>query len=170
VPPPPGDGAGSLASGAGSSSAAATDAADAAELPDAADAAELPNAMPLHGWHQLPQEQQAAFLKQLNGEYDSTLHAKLLSIHAGLVANATLETRHAVEFFTAVERKKDNQQQLKGFCLACKKLLTSTGSNRMVGHIVKCEQMPKVIKNWVQGATGAAVPFAAFGRSVGVGA
>jgi len=39
VPPPPGDGAGSLASGAGSSAAAATDAADAAELP---------NAMPLH--------------------------------------------------------------------------------------------------------------------------
>jgi len=32
VPPPPGDGAGSLASGAGSSAAAATDAADAAEL------------------------------------------------------------------------------------------------------------------------------------------
>jgi len=26
-------------------------------------------------------------------------------------------------------------------------LLTSTGSNRMVGHIVKCEEMPKVIKN-----------------------
>jgi len=32
VPPPPGDGAGSLASGAGSSAAAATDAADAAGL------------------------------------------------------------------------------------------------------------------------------------------
>jgi len=145
VPPPPGDGAGWLASGAGSSAAAASDAADAAELSDAADAAELPHAMPLHG-DQLPQEQQAAFLKQFNGESGS-LHAKLLYIHTGLVASATLESRHSEKFFTVVERKKDNQQQLKVACLACKKVLMSTGSNRMVGHIVKCDEMPKVIKN-----------------------
>ena len=137
----PGDGAGSLASGAGRSAAAATDAADAAELPDA---------MPLHGGQQpqpSPQPQPQVSYDQVAARVrndHAVVHAKMLSIHAESMARG-LDLKHGIKFLVDVERKDENKQQLKGRCMACGKAITSTGSNRVVAHIVKCPLVPMEI-------------------------
>ena len=139
--PPPGDGAGALASGAGSSAAAATDAVDAAELPDA---------MPLHGGQQpqpSPQPQPQVSYDQVADRVrhdHAVVHAKMLSIHAEYVAQG-LDLKHGIKFLVDVQRKDENKQQLKGRCMACGKVITSTGSNRVVQHIVKCALVPMEI-------------------------
>ena len=58
----------------------------------------------------------------------AALNAKLLAVHARIVAVSALTNKDAVSFFDGVERKESNSQQLKGSCMACGKMLTSTAS------------------------------------------
>ena len=80
------------------------------------------------------------------------LHIKLMAIHSGIVAQAQLVAKDAIQFYEKVERKSDNKQEIiKGQCLACGKMVTSTASFRLVGHLLKCPLMPsKVIGDFQQ--------------------
>lgn len=79
------------------------------------------------------------------------LHTKLMAIHSGIVAQAPMVAKDALQFYERVERKSDNKQQIKGHCLACGKMVTSTASFRLVGHLLKCPLMPsEVIKDFQQ--------------------
>ena len=78
----------------------------------------------------------------------AALHAKLLAIHADAVSERQgwkLEAKDAMKFYKDVQRKPDNKQQVKANCMACGKLVSSTGSNRLVVHLLQCPLMPMVI-------------------------
>ena len=129
-------------------------------LPGAAaemDAGRLPEAMPLHGEQQQEQQQPVSFgdLTARAQQAHATLHDRMTNIlHRLTEREQRLETKSAIEFFQSVERQPQNRQQIKGLCIACGKLVTSTGSSRLVKHILQCPLMPtevslafKLIKN-----------------------
>ena len=66
------------------------------------------------------------------------LLAKLQELPLGI------KHKHAVEFFRTTA--KDKSQQVKGVCLACGLTIASTGSSRLVKHILVCALMPNEVK------------------------
>ena len=114
----------------------------------AGDAAELPAALPLAREQQQPQRQPPTF-RQVAARAvheHAAMHTKLMAVHAGVVAEAQLAAKDAIQFFENIERKPSNRQQLKGLCMACGKSVSSTASTRLLIHIVKCPLMPADIK------------------------
>ena len=68
----------------------------------------------------------------------------LADIRAGGV---TLQKKHVLQFFEKVEQTNpQNPQQLKGTCMCCLRSVPSTGSFKMVHHLVKCPLCPREIK------------------------
>ena len=67
-------------------------------------------------------------------------HAKVLEVFDGL---EKVETKHAVKFFTDVQKKdkEGSAQQQRGFCIACNLGVTSTGNYRFHTHLISCVMM-----------------------------
>ena len=95
----------------------------------AVDAAGLPAAAP-----SLPQRQPPTFVEvSARAQRDiGALHAKLLGIHRGIVAQAPLQAKDVVAFYSDVHSAESNKQQMKGACLACGKVMSSTASCRFI--------------------------------------
>ena len=117
----------------------------------------LPEAMPSQ---QLPSQQQqqpppmASFFGEITRRATldrAAQHAKMLALLARLTEQEALESKHAVEFFEKVQRAPTNRQQLKGCCMACGKLVSSTGSSRLIKHMLVCPLLPmEVVKQFKQ--------------------
>ena len=71
------------------------------------------------------------------------MHEKLLALLQELPAD--VKHKNANQFFKVVS-SKEKSQQVRVECMACGHSMTSTGSSRLVKHIVMCALMPKDIK------------------------
>ena len=116
----------------------------------ARDAVELLAAVPLPAQQQRqPQPVTFGAVADQGRKDVASLHTKLLAIHADAVSerrNWKLESKDAIKFYKDVQRKPENKQQVKANCMACGKLVSSTGSNRLVVHLLQCPLMPLVIR------------------------
>ena len=105
---------------------------------EAEDATGLPSAAPLPGEQRERQPVDIGRVAARTRQDAMALHIKLMAIHSGIVAQAPMVAKDAIKFYDRVQRKSDNKQQITGHCLACGKMVTSTASFRLVGHLLKC--------------------------------
>ena len=111
----------------------------------APDGAVLHEAVPLQQRQQSVSSVSVSFgmITERSRQDIAAMREQLLTILAEqLQSGVALETKHAVNFFSNVERKPNNPQQQKGHCMACGKAVTSTGSNRLVAHLTQCPLVP----------------------------
>ena len=57
---------------------------------------------------------------------------------------AELKPKHALEFFSNIEKKNPaNQQQIEACCTLCDTTVRSTGATKLVDHLIRCPLCPR---------------------------
>ena len=96
----------------------------------APDGAVLHEAVPLQQRQQIVSSVSVSFgmITERSRQDVAAMREQLLTILAEqLQSGVALETKHAVNFFSNVERKPNNLQQQKGHCMACGKARAAAG-------------------------------------------